>query len=319
MTIRVAAVGCGQHAMDVLYPMFDAAGFELVAICARRVSTASAAAARLGVASAYDNVADMLRRERLDAVVACVPPVAYAEVIRACLAAGLPCFAEKPGAADATEAAELARISVDRGIPVMVGYMKRFAPAYRQARACLTEPGFGATTLGTFSFVMGEFDEDFAGYVIDNPVHHLDLARYLLGELAVMHVTRGPSAGGRHAVSVTARTESGAPVVFQLGSTGSWYSHNESVHLWGGSGGAVLVDNVDTCVLRPATGPEQVWRPNYTIPLPENLTPTTLGFLPELAHFRDVVTERVECESSMDSAARTLALAEAVLTGARSS
>jgi predicted dehydrogenase len=305
-------VGCGQHASGVLLPLLEAAGFELVATCARRLSTASAAANRFGAKSAYDDIEEMLRRERIDAVVACVPPPVYGAVIRACVEAGVPCFAEKPGAANAAQANELARLSRDRGVPVMVGYMKRFAPAYRQARACIADAAFGTAAIATFSFVMGEFDEDFSGYVIDNPVHHLDLARFLLGELEVTQVTRGPSAGGRHAVSVTTRTESGAPVVFQLASTGSWFSHNEFVHVWG-AGSAVLVDNVDTCVLRPPTGPEQVWRPNYTIPLPENLTPTTLGFLPELAHFADVVTKGGACESDLDSAARTLALAEEIL------
>jgi hypothetical protein len=66
---------------------------------------------------------------------------------------------------------------------------------------------------------------------------------------------------------------------------------------------------MDTCVLRPPEGPEQRWRPNYTIPIEENLTSTMLGFEPELAHFRDVARGAATCQSDLASAARTLALA----------
>ena len=43
-----------------------------------------------------------------------------------------------------------------------------------------------------------------------------------------------------------------------------------------------------------------------------------MGFVPELEHFRKVVTEKVKCESDIESAGRTLALTEKLieLTGA---
>ncbi|HEY6311937.1 MAG TPA: Gfo/Idh/MocA family oxidoreductase [Streptosporangiaceae bacterium] len=305
--MRVGMVGCGQHATAVLLPNLVHLDFELAATCARRLSSAQAAAARFGARAAYDSLAEMIRREELEAVVASVPPQAYGAVIRECVSSGLPVFAEKPGAADAAEASDLAKLSVDAGVPVMVGYMKRFAPAYRRARASVTNPRFGTPTLATFTFVVGDVESDFDSYLTDNPVHHLDLARYLLGELNDLQVIRGRSDGGRHALSIAARAESGAVVGLQLGSTGSWHQHNESVEVFG-IGSSVLVDNMDTCVLRPPEGPEQRWSPNYTIPIEENLTPTTMGFRPELIHFRDVVRGMTKCESDMASAAQTLAL-----------
>jgi predicted dehydrogenase len=311
--MRIGVVGCGQHATAVLLPNLVHLGFDLAAICARRLSSAQASAARFGAQGAYDSLAEMVRREELEAVVACVPPQTYGAVVRECVAAGLPVFADKPGAADAAEAGDLAKLSADAGVPVMVGYMKRFAPAYRRARACVTDPAFGTPTLATFTFVMGDVESDFDSYLADNPVHHLDLARYLLGELYDLQVTRGGSAGGRYALAVTARAQSGAVVGLQLGSTGSWYQHNESVEVFG-IGSSVLVDNMDTCVLRPPEGPEQRWSPNYTIPIEENLTPTTMGFQPELIHFRDVVRGVTECDSDMASAAQTLALVGEIRT-----
>jgi predicted dehydrogenase len=309
--MRVGVVGCGRHATSVLLPALIHLGFD-VAVCSPRLSRAQAAAARFGARNAYDDLAKMTRSEDLEAVVACVPPQAYGTVIRQCVEARLPIFAEKPGASGAAEAGDLAARSADAGVPVMVGYMKRFAPAYARARAVMAQPGFGAPSLATFTFVMGDMGVDFESYLVDNPVHHLDLARHLLGELHDLHVTRGRSRGGRHALTVAARADSGAVVSLQLGSTGSWRQHNESVEVFG-EGSSVLVDNVDTCVLRPPDGPEQRWTPNYTVPDEENSTLTTMGFGPELTHFRDVV-RGAACQSDMASAARTLALVEEVKT-----
>ncbi len=306
-TFRVAVVGVGDHATSVLIPLIREAGFDIVATCARRRSSADAAAAKFRIAAAYDSVPEMLEGTSPDAVIAAVPPAAYSEVVRACIERGVPVLAEKPGAVDAHEAEELADLSLARGVPVMVGYMKRFAPAYRQARAVIEDAAFGSASLATFVFVMGDFETDFRNYLIDNTVHHLDLARFLLGELGEVHARRRPSFGGRHAVAVMATSESGALVSFQFGSTGSWFQRNEWVEIVG-EGASVNVDNVDTCVYRPGSRPEQVWRPNYSIPLEGNLTSTTLGFLPELLHFRDVVAGSAVCESSLESASRTLLL-----------
>ncbi|WFE64125.1 Gfo/Idh/MocA family oxidoreductase [Micromonospora sp. WMMD714] len=309
--MRVGVVGCGRHATSVLLPALVQLGFDVAAVCARRLSSAQAAAARFGARAAYADPAEMLRREGVEAVVACLPPSVYGEVIRACVEARVPVFAEKPGAGGSAEAGRLAALSAEAGVPVMVGYMKRFAPAYRQARAALADPSFGAPSLATFTFVMGDMGVGLDDYLVDNPVHHLDLARFLLGELHDLHVTRGRSDGGRHALSVAARAESGAVVSLQLGTTGSWQQHNESVEVFG-SGSSVLVDNVDTCVLRPAEGPEQRWRPNYSIPDQVNTTVDTMGFGPALRHFQDVVRGTATCESDLHSAARTLALVDVI-------
>jgi predicted dehydrogenase len=310
--VRVGVVGCGQHATAVLLPNLVNLGFELVATCGRRHWTAQAAADRFGAGAAYDDYARMMAASDLDAVIACVPPDVYGGVVCAGIAAGLPLFVEKPGAADAGEAASLSQLSADAGVPVMVAYMKRFAPAYRQARACVADPEFGEASLATFTFVMGDYEADFLTYLWDNPVHHFDLARFLLGELHDVRAVRRRSDSGRHAMTVTARTDADGLVTFQLGSVGSWYQHNESVEIFG-VGSSVVVDNMDTCVRRPVEGPEQRWRPNYSIPIEENLTPTTMGFAPALVHFQAVVRDGVTCASDIASAAKTLAVVDAVL------
>ncbi len=308
--MRIGLIGCGRHATASVLPAFPEAGLRLVATCARRIERAEACAELFGAPTAYDDPRAMLDAGGLDGVVIVVPAGAYASLIELCLRARLPVFAEKPGAASGEEARRIAECSASSGVPVMVGYMKRFAPAYRCAREAIRDTSFGRPMLGSVRFVVGSgFGGSLRTWVIDNVVHPLDIARFLVGELSdlALHHTHEPEAG--HALAVIARSERGAVVSFELATTGSWMQHNERVEVTG-IGNTVCVDNVDTCVYRPREGAEQIWRPNYTVPLPVNTTPVVTGFVGELEHFREVVADGAPCESDIRSAARTLETAE---------
>src|SRR5262249_25127569 len=131
--MRVGAVGVGVHAVNAILPSLPVVDLRLVATCARHLDRAQAVADRFGAASAFDDVERMLDTVELDGVVVVVPPDQFAPVIRACVRRGVAVFAEKPAANDAAEAAQLANEAAAAGVTVMVGYMKRFAYAYRVA------------------------------------------------------------------------------------------------------------------------------------------------------------------------------------------
>lgn len=305
--LRAGIVGVGRHATTAILPALPTAGFRVVAACANHRDHAAAAARRFGATDVYDDLAQMLERSELDAVVAVVPPDQFAAVVRRCLVHRIPVFAEKPGAGDAAEAEDLAAQASDCGVPVMVGYMKRFAAAYQQARAIATADTFGPPTLGSFTWSMGPSAHRLGlrDWLFENPVHHFDLARHFFGELGDIHVAR--HSGTEHTVVVTASSESGAIVSIRANTTGSWEQRNEAVEIFG-QGHSVLVENVDTCIWRPPGRPEHVWRPNYTVPTAANMTGSTMGFVSELAHFRAVLVDDAACESDLASAAATLRL-----------
>ncbi|GAB3614487.1 Gfo/Idh/MocA family protein [Humibacter ginsengisoli] len=310
--MRLGVIGAGRHANNALYPAIIESGLELVAVCARTPRHAQAAAHRWGAPDHFTSVADMLTEGGLDGVVMAVGANAYSPLIQRCIEARLPVFCEKPAGRSARELRELAHAASAQGCPVVVGYMKRFAPAYRGARDLISSPRFGAPSLAHFSFTMGRVDQYLADprhYLIDNPVHMIDMARYLVGELSDISalVDRVPDFG--LSVSLIARAESGAACSFDFCTTASFAHRGESAEVFG-IGDAVLVDNVDTCVYRPVDGPAEVWRPNYTLPVPANSGLTTMGFIPALQHFRDVAGGSVPNESDLESAARTLETTE---------
>ncbi|WP_158564174.1 Gfo/Idh/MocA family protein [Jiangella anatolica] len=308
--MRIGVIGVGGHSTTNLLPHARAAGLDLVATCARHIERARAVADRWGAAHAYDDAEQMLAEADVDGVVVCVQPWDYAPLIRLCLTAGKPVFCDKPGAGSSAEARELAGLSSTTGVPVVVGYMKRFAPAYQRAREIVQSPEFGVPSLASFTFAVGRgFGDDLRTYLIDNPVHPLDLARYIVGELDELEARVVDTAGGGFAVAAVARASSGAVCTFNLCTTASWSQQNERVEVYG-AGHAVVVENIDTCIHRPPERPEHRWRPNYTVGMPMNSSPTISGFLPELEHFRQVAVEGASNRSDMQSAAATLALAE---------
>lgn len=308
--MRAAVIGVGRHASSNLYPNLRPAGIELVATCARTIHNAQTAATAWGAAHAFDDAEQMLSTVDVDGVVICVQPSDYAPLVKPCLEAGVPVFCDKPGAATAEEALELADLSDATGVPIVVGYMKRFAPAYQRAREIITRTEFGRPSMATFTFAMGQgFGGDLRTYLIDNPVHHFDIARYLLGELQELQAKVTEVRGFGHGVGAVARAASGAVCTFNFSTTASWEQRNEFVEIYG-EGHAVRVENVDTCTYRPPQRPEHVWRPNYTVPAVSNSSATIMGFAPELEHFRDVAMREAPSASDMRSAATTLALAE---------
>jgi myo-inositol 2-dehydrogenase/D-chiro-inositol 1-dehydrogenase len=305
--MRVGVVGVGAHAVNAILPSLPAAGLRAVAACSRHLATAEPVAERFGAGRAFDDVDRMLDEVEPDGVVVIVPPDQFFGVIQTCIRRGVPVFAEKPAANDAAEARALAAAAAEAGVPVMVGYMKRFASMYSLAKEIVGKPEFGPLTLGSFTWSMGPFAHrfDLRDWLFENPVHHFDLARFFLGELEDVHVARAP--GVEHTVVVTARATGGAVVSIRANTTGSWEQRNEAVEIFG-TGHSLVVDNLDTLRWRPPERPERVWRPNYTVPLAANMTGATMGFVPELEHFRLVVEEGVAPRSDMASAAATLEL-----------
>jgi myo-inositol 2-dehydrogenase / D-chiro-inositol 1-dehydrogenase len=306
--IRVGAVGCGGHATSTIWPLFAPAGLNCVAAWSRSRARVEAAAERFGIPRAYTDYDQMLDECNLDAVVVVVPPSGFAPLITAAIDRGLHVFAEKPGAASASEARAIAGAAEKKGVVAMVGYMKRFGTAYARAKELMEAADFGPLTIASFKWTMGPMSDEHSSlesWLYENPIHHVDLARHFCGELDSWDAKFARTAGAEFALAVSARASNGGVVSMQLSTTGSWVQHNERVEIQG-LGASVTVDNVDTCISRPALAPELVWRPNYTVPDLSTASASTCGFLPELTAFAAAIATREPVVSDFRSAALTL-------------
>lgn len=316
--LRVAVVGAGRHALTTVYPALAAAGYTIRGIATRNAESAGAVAARYG-ASGYGDVDTMLQalQGEIDAIVIVVAPDDYQDVVIKCLSAGLPIYCEKPASlsTEALQNIEQARAAV--GVTIMVGYMKRFASAYVRAKALMSDAAFGAATTYSSYWGMGPEHHPTLDYLMrENATHHLDLARFLMGEVASVEAWVHEPKERSIAVGVLLRFESGAIGTLNLNNLAAWDHNNEWISV-NGHGPVILVDNVETCVHRVPGEPEQRWTPNYTVPDARNSSLEVTGFVGALRHFTDVVRHDAACESDLASAIRTMELAERILGKAR--
>jgi predicted dehydrogenase len=315
--LRVAVVGAGLHARTTVYPAMIAAGFDLHAVVTRHFATAQETADRCGARWGFDSVESMLAqcRAELEAIVLVLPADGYEETLMKCLPAGLPIYCEKPAALDA---ATLHRIEAARksfGTTIMVGYMKRFAPAYARARALLEDPAFGGATAYNAYWGMGPAFPTLDYLMRENATHHLDLVRYFMGEVSELMAWAYEPAERSIAAAILMKFESGAVGTLQVNTNSAWDHDNEWISVTG-RGPVVLVDNVECCMYRVPGEPERRWVPNYTVPIARNSSLAVTGFTGAFEHFKEVVREGAPCRSDLVSALRTMELAERVLAAA---
>ena len=133
--LRVAVVGCGGIAQMMHLPTLAERPdlFAVTALADVNRATLEAVAGRYGVAAASTDYREVVGRADVDAVLL-LASGSHRDPALAALAAGKHLFVEKPlgfGVAETEEIAEAARRSRGR---LMVGYHKRFDPAYLKAR-----------------------------------------------------------------------------------------------------------------------------------------------------------------------------------------
>ncbi|MCX7176519.1 MAG: Gfo/Idh/MocA family oxidoreductase [Proteobacteria bacterium] len=304
--IRVGLIGAGRHCQATILPALRMAPIDVVATCSRHP---------LGVpqlAPHYIGHEQMLTAaaDRLDACVVVLPAPEYPRVLGDVLAHGLPVWSEKPAAATAAEARLLERAARQAGKPLLVGFNKRFATAYQMSKEAMGRPAFGRPTsfFGKFMMGGGHYANE-RDYLIDNPIHMIDLARHFMGEITRMQVERADLNHGQWSYGVALRFASGATGVLQFGNTQSWHQHNEFVEITG-VGHAITVDNVVRYRYRPEEGPGEYWEPNFTVPVDRNHSLVLTGYAGQLSHFADVVRDGVAPMVTITDARRALELVE---------
>src|SRR5215212_1629093 len=137
MPTRVGFVGAGYIAGVHLGSLLAFEDAEVVAVADPDAQRAASFAARSG-GRAYGTSAEMLDRERLDAVYICVPPFAHGAPELAAMERGIPFFVEKPLATNLETAEEIARKLEAANVPTAVGYHWRYLDITEQAQELLS-------------------------------------------------------------------------------------------------------------------------------------------------------------------------------------
>jgi myo-inositol 2-dehydrogenase/D-chiro-inositol 1-dehydrogenase len=124
--------------------------------------------------------------ERCDAVAIATPTGTHAELVMTAARAGRPVFCEKPISSDRATTLKVLDAVAAAGVPLQVGFHRRFDPDWVSVAQRLPELGeitLFRTSLRDMTPPPVEFIAGSGGFFADVTVHDLDVARWLVGEV----------------------------------------------------------------------------------------------------------------------------------------
>jgi predicted dehydrogenase len=139
VTVAVGLAGTGDWALAGLGPALRSLpGLSITACASPDLAQARQFAAALAVPRVYPGLDEMLAAEPdLGLLVIATPDDHHPQAIRSAAAAGIAVYCEKPLAASAVAAADLAAVVDSAGIPATVGFAFRYASAVQRLRSDL--------------------------------------------------------------------------------------------------------------------------------------------------------------------------------------
>jgi len=195
--VRIAVVGLGvmgrTHAENLLGQIPDA---RLAAIVDPQMATIDRGFLGSSDVPALDDYRRLLDLKDLDAVVVASASSSHSEVLKAVVERKCPVFCEKPLALTMDESIAIHQLYQSAGVPLQMGFMRRFDPHYVKAKAIID-----GGDIGTPYHFFGQSRDRVAppmaivkhsgGFFLDTGVHDIDLARWLLGTEVTEVFARG--------------------------------------------------------------------------------------------------------------------------------
>jgi predicted dehydrogenase len=141
--LRVGVIGLGEVAQIIHLPIIEALPehFELAAVCDISPSLVKRIGDRYRIEKRYTDSMAMIEAETLDCVLVLNSDEYHADCTVAALDHGMHVLVEKPMCLSPREAQEIVAARDRSGRVVMVGYMRRFAPAFEAAKVKVAELG----------------------------------------------------------------------------------------------------------------------------------------------------------------------------------
>lgn len=260
---------------------------DLVALADRDEKLADELAGRYGWSMTTADCHDLLNQD-LGLFVNAGPNDMHTEVTLAAAQAGITVFCEKPLAATADEAHRLWKSVESTGVEHRCAFMHRFIPAIQLARAMVRAGELGEVRHYRSTFLLdmlgpnGELSWRFdrgragAGAVGDLGSHHIDIARFVLGEIAQVTAlmktwTSDPqgviSDVNDDAFAALATLDNGATAVFEASRVAAAHNLSGRIEIDGSRRSlSWSMDRLNELVIRePGQGPrvQPVTRPRH--------------------------------------------------------
>jgi predicted dehydrogenase len=141
--VRVGVIGLGEVAQITHLPILETLSdkFEIGALCDVSPSLLQWAGERYGVDRLYTDAEELAKQPDLDAVFVLNSDEYHAESALSAIRNGKHVLIEKPMTLTQSDADAIIRAKNETGVHVMVGYMRRYAPAFTEAAEKLKDFG----------------------------------------------------------------------------------------------------------------------------------------------------------------------------------
>lgn len=194
-TLSVGVIGMGgmgtRHAVNLHRSVGMARVAAVYDVDAQR---ARQAAAQCGSPEVFDDPIQLIRSDRVDALVIASPDATHVDFTLECLRCEKPVLCEKPLATSAADAARV--VEAERALGrrlIAVGFMRRFDPQHVAVRRAVESGAIGRAILfkGAHRNAMVSPQATGASIISSSAGHDIDSARWLLGREVAEAYVRG--------------------------------------------------------------------------------------------------------------------------------
>jgi predicted dehydrogenase len=315
--LRICFIGAGGHSFRNIYPTFQYAPVELLAVCDNDKNRAASYAKQFGAARYYNNYLDMLDEEKPDAVFIVTSyhddgRVQATDIALDVLNSGAHVWMEKPTAASVEEIERLMEVSKQKNKYVMTGLKKVFFPSIEKVKEITSLPEFGKPSSFYIRYpqpipeLSRRKDLRNVTGLLDHIYHPGAIIHYLMGKIKHIYYEWEPNNGG----SVTSIAfETGAIGTLHMTAGVSSNSPLERLEIIGEGANIVVENGVKVTYYRKAksleygrtgtylvdTGEAPVhWEPEFSLGQLYNKNIFYLGYVQEVLHFCESIQKRSE-------------------------
>lgn len=189
--LKIGVIGLGDIAQKAYLPVLTSQPDLELHLQTRTPATLDRIGAAYRLPHRHTSL-DTLLGQGLDAAFVHAPTEHHVEIAGRLIEAGVPVYVDKPLARDLDGARQLVALAEERGVPLMAGFNRRYAPAYAQ---CLEHP----RDLILMQKNRVGLAEEARSMIFDDFIHVVDTLRFLApGTVRDVHVTAKVRAGLMH-------------------------------------------------------------------------------------------------------------------------
>ena len=258
--VRLGLLGAGRIGKTHARSIADGDGARLVAVADPDEAAVAAVVQATGTCAA--SVEEVLGNSAIEGILIATPTDLHADLIERVASAGKAIFCEKPIDLDLSRARQSVAAADRCGVPLMIGFNRRFDPSFRRLRDEIDGGRIGDVELVQITSrdpapPPMEYVRRSGGLFRDMMIHDLDMARFLVGE-AIVEVTASGSALVDKAIGDAGDVDTAVAVLRSAGgrlcvisnSRRATYGYDQRIEVHGSEGMVSAGNPVATTVTR---------------------------------------------------------------------